>query len=273
MNFNEKLRETIRDRNSLVCVGLDTIPARIPQHLINEPDAVFAFNKAIIDATKDYVLAYKPNLAFYEALGTEGWDILRRTVAAIPEGILKIGDAKRGDIGSTARQYARALWNLGFDAVTLNPYLGRDAVAPFTERSDKGAIMLCLTSNPSSAELQRLEVEGTFLYLKVAEAIVRWNDNDNCGLVAGATHGSELEDIRRIAPDLPFLIPGVGAQGGDLKAAVLSGTDSRGEMAVINSSRGIIYASPGTDFAEAAGSAAKQLRDNINAIRHHKSQG
>ncbi|MBN1782577.1 orotidine-5'-phosphate decarboxylase [bacterium] len=270
MTFNETVRKTIRARNSLVCVGLDTVPSRIPESIRSGPDPVFEFNKRIIDATQDLVAAYKPNLAFYEALGTEGWDILRRTVSAIPDGILKIGDAKRGDIGSTAEQYAKALWNIGFDAVTLNPYLGRDAVDPFIRNTEKGAIILCLTSNAGSQDFQKRFLDGMPLYLHVARAIAEWNGNDNCGLVAGATHGEELWAIREITPDLPFLIPGIGAQGGDLESAVLSGTDKAGEMALINSSRGILYASSGAGFAEAARNAAEILRNEINVVRKTK---
>ena len=270
MSMNQTIRKAIRDRNSLVCVGLDVVPDRLPEGIRKGADPVFEFNKAIIDATKDFVVAYKPNLAFYEALGTEGWDILKRTVAYIPEGILKIGDAKRGDIGSTAERYAKALWNLGFDSVTLNPYLGRDAVAPFIQDENRGVFILCLTSNPSSADFQKLEVNRMPVYLKVAEMIRSWNDKDNCGLVAGATHGSELENIRNTVGDLPFLIPGIGAQGGDLEAAVTAGTDALGEMAVINSSRGVLYASSGPDFAEAAGRVARGLRDEMNGVRGDK---
>lgn len=267
-SFNGRLRETIRAKNSLVCVGLDVDPKRIPSHLINQPDSVFEFNRAIIDATSDLVAAYKPNLAFFEALGAAGWDILKRTVAHIPKSVLKIGDAKRGDIGSTASKYADALFELGFDAVTLNPYLGRDAIAPFLNDPSRGAFILCLTSNPGSRNLQYLDVSGRPLYLHVAEKIQSWNTNDNCGLVAGATHPDELRGIREVAPEIPFLIPGVGAQGGDLEGAVRFGTDAQGEMAVINSSRGIIYASSGEDFAGAARSETLKLRDAINLIRN-----
>lgn len=265
-SLNEHIRKLTRSQASLVCVGLDVNPERIPEHLMALDDPIFKFNQAIIKATSDLVLAYKPNLAFYESLGTEGWDILSRTVKAIPDGILKIGDAKRGDIGSTAEQYAKALFGIGFDVVTLSPYLGWDSIKPFVESPDRGAFILCLTSNPSSRDLQYLEIEKRPLYLHVAEKIQEWNARNNCGLVAGATHPGELSEIRAVAPDMPFLIPGIGAQGGDLEGAVLSGTDSQGEMAVINSSRGIIYASSGPDFADAAREETLKLRNNINAI-------
>lgn len=265
--LNENIRELTRSQNSLVCVGLDVNPQKMPAHLMSSDDPILKFNKAIIEATSDLVLAYKPNLAFYESLGTEGWEILKKTVNAIPDGILKIGDAKRGDIGSTAEQYAKALFDIGFDAVTLSPYLGWDSIKPFVENPERGAFILCLTSNPSSKDLQYLEIEKRPLYLHVAEKIQSWNSMNNCGLVAGATHPDELKGIRELAPDMPFLIPGIGAQGGDLQGAVNSGTDEKGEMAVINSSRGIIYASSGTDFAETARAETKKLRDNINSIR------
>ena len=270
MKLNENIRKTIRERDSLVCVGLDVNPERIPSHVMAKSDPIFLFNKAIIDATSQLVLAYKPNLAFYEALGTEGWDILRRTVDYIPEGILKVGDGKRGDIGSTAQKYAEALFSIGFDIVTVNPYLGWDSIAPFVQDEEKGVFVLCLTSNPSSRDFQYDVTNGKTLYERIAETTVRWNENGNCGLVVGATHPDELKKIRQLAPDLPFLIPGIGAQGGDLEASVLAGTDEQGEMAVINSSRGIIYASSGEDFAETAGSEAKKLRDAINEIRKTK---
>ncbi len=271
MSINKKIRAAVQERNSLVCVGLDTDPARIPDHLKQNEDAVFEFNRQIIDATADLVLAYKPNLAFYEALGTRGWEILGRTVEYIPKGILKIGDAKRGDIGSTAKKYAKALFDMGFDMVTVNPYLGFDSISPFTENPEQGVFILCLTSNPGSKDLQYLNSDGMPLYKHVAKKIAEWNTHDNCGLVVGATHPEELEGIREIAPEMPFLIPGIGAQGGDLESAIQLGTDALGSMAVINSSRGIIYASSGEDFAEAAREKTMELRDAINHVRGQKA--
>ena len=270
MTLNQRIREATRKRNSLLCVGLDVNVQRIPTHVMSGTDPIFQFNKAIIEATSNLVLAYKPNLAFYEALGTEGWNILRRTVEMIPDGILKIGDAKRGDIGSTAQKYAEALFGLGFDIVTVNAYLGWDSVAPFVEDESKGVFILCLTSNPSSRDFQYDMTDGKPLYQRVAETVVRWNEKDNCGLVVGATHPDELKEIRGTATSLPFLIPGIGAQGGDLEASVMAGTDPQGEMAVINSSRGIIYASSGKDFAEAARDEAQTLRNAINTTRSKK---
>lgn len=260
----------IQKQDSLLCVGLDADPEKIPLHIMKRDDPIFRFNKAIVDATADLVLAYKPNLAFYEALGKEGWNILKRTVAYLPERILKVGDAKRGDIGSTAEKYAKALFDLGFDVVTVNPYLGRDSIYPFVRDEKRGVFVLCLTSNPSSRDFQYLSSGGKTLFVRVAEEVVRWNERGNCGLVVGATHPDELKMIREVGPNLPFLIPGIGVQGGDLEAAVIAGTDERGEMAVINSSRGILYASVGKDFTEAAHREAKRLRDAINDIRSKK---
>ncbi len=270
MNLNDHIRQRIRDRDSLLCIGLDVDPQKIPAHIIKKEDPIFLFNKSIIDATADFVVAYKPNLAFYEALGRNGWDILKRTVDYIPEDILKIGDAKRGDIGSTARKYAKGLFDLGFDAVTINPYLGWDSVEPFLQDDKRGAFILCLTSNPGSQDFQYLSFQGDTLYQKIAKKAVEWNTNGNCGLVVGATHPDELKTVRHVAPDLPFLIPGVGAQGGDLAEAVFSGTDRYGEMAIINSSRGILYASQKEDFAEVSRNESRKLRDRINHIRRKK---
>ena len=263
----------IQVQDSLLCIGLDVNPQKIPSHILQQPDPIFYFNQTIIDATKDLVVAYKPNLAFYEVLGTEGWDILKRTVQAIPEGLLKIGDGKRGDIGSTAEQYAHSLFQIGFDVVTVNPYLGIDSVEPFLQNEERGVFVLCLTSNPSSKDFQKMVFKNKCLYHYVAEKVVQWNKKQNCGLVVGATHPDELKAIRQVSNTLPFLIPGIGAQGGDLEGAVLAGTDEYGEMAVINSSRSILYASDGKDFAEAARNEASNLRDQINVIRKKKRIG
>ena len=267
MTFNDKLNAVIRKRNSLVCVGLDIYPERIPAHIAKADDPYFSFNREIINATADLVAAYKPNLAFYEALGREGMDVLRRTLAYIPDDVITIGDAKRGDIGTTAEKYAEALFDLGFDCVTVNPYLGWDSVKPFAEQEEKGVFILCLTSNPSSRDFQYITAGGKTLYKQVAEKAVSWNQNGNIGLVVGATHPSELGDVRAAAPDLPFLIPGIGAQGGDLEASVEFGTDKNNAGAVINSSRGILYASSGKDFGDASRKKTIELRDAINRVR------
>ena len=272
MMLNDRIRQIIQKRNSMLCVGLDTDPGKIPSDLIKQDDPVFRFNRAIIDSTNDLVAAYKPNLAFYEALGLGGWTVLKRTLDYIPEGVLKIGDAKRGDIGSTAVKYAKALFDLGFDVVTVNPYLGWDSIGPFVHDEEKGVFVLCLTSNPSAQDFQYRMVEGKPFYQRVAEKVLEWNSNQNCGLVVGATHPEELKKIREIAQDLPFLIPGIGAQGGDLESTILGGTDIHGEMAIVNSSRGILYASSGDDFAETARNEALKLKNAMNILRFKKKE-
>ncbi|HHS12930.1 MAG TPA: orotidine-5'-phosphate decarboxylase [bacterium] len=270
MSLNERIDRITEKKDSLVCVGLDVNPERIPAHLMEGDDPVFRFCKQIIDATADLVSAYKPNLAFFEALGVDGWRILKRTVDYMPGHVLKIGDAKRGDIGSTAEKYAKSLFGLGFDAVTVNPYLGLDSVEPFIRDETRGVFILCLTSNPTSRDFQYLESGGRTLYQHIADKVCEWNTRDNCGLVVGATHPHELRELRTLAPDLPFLIPGIGAQGGDLEASVTAGTDDRGSKALINSSRGIIYASAGEDFPEAARRETLRLRDAVNKVRKQK---
>jgi len=268
MDFVSKLLLASRKNKSLLCVGLDTDIRRIPTHLSGAESPALEFNRSIIDATKDLVCAYKPNFAFYEAMGGAGWEVLKGTIDYVPEDIPVILDVKRGDIGNTARSYAASAFErLGADAVTLNPYMGFDSIEPFLEYSDRCSFILCLTSNPGSADFQKLVFDGKPLYIHVAEAVVRWSKHGQCGLVVGATHPDELRRVREIAPELPILIPGVGAQGGDLERTVVFGTDRRGELAIINSSRGIIYASQREDFAEAARKAAAELRDAINRFR------
>jgi orotidine-5'-phosphate decarboxylase len=267
MNFIEKLTKISQKNRSLLCVGLDPDPERMPDKI-----STFAFNKAIIDATSDLVCAYKLNLAFYEALGDEGLDALKRTVKHIPDDIPVIGDAKRGDIGNTARAYAKAIFdNLGVDATTVNPYLGSDSIEPFIEYRDKGIFILCRTSNAGALDFQSLSCETEHgsrpLFEIVALKASQWNTYGNIGLVIGATSPEELRLIRQQYPDIPLLIPGIGAQGGDLALAVRYGTDAQGQKAIINSSRQIIYASREKDFAQAAREAALPLRDQINQYR------
>lgn len=274
----DRLLESSRQKNSLVCVGLDVDPERVPEPLRGRSDWVYEFNRGIIEATSDLVCAYKPNLAFYEALGVYGWEALERTVKAMPQDVVVLGDAKRGDIGHTARAYARALFDgFGFDAVTVNPYLGRDAVEPFLAYEDRGVFLLCKTSNPGSGDFQDLVCtapEGQLpLYQVVALRARQWNTRGNLGLVVGATYPEELAAVRRLAPELPLLIPGVGAQAGDLERTVLEGTDGAGERVLINSSRQVIYASTGPDWRDAARRAAAQLRDAINGYRRAKQEG
>jgi len=267
MNFIEKLLNITRKNKSLVCVGLDPKPELMPDKL-----GILEFNQAIIDATSDLVCAYKLNFAFYEVFGAEGFDILKRTVDYIPDGIPTIADAKRGDIGNTAKAYARAIFsNLNFDAATVNPYLGFDAVEPFIQYRDHGVFILCRTSNPSSSDFQSL-LYGTGersypLFELVATKASQWNRYDNIGLVVGATYPQELKLIRESHPDMPILIPGIGAQGGDLEKSIRYGVDTNGEKAIINSSRQIIYASRGRNFAQAARRAATELCGQINRYR------
>ena len=268
MDFIEKLTGAARKNDSLLCIGLDPNPELMPDKL-----GILEFNRAIIDATCDLVCAYKLNFAFYEVFGSEGFDTLKRTVDYIPDEIPVIGDAKRGDIGNTARAYAQAIFsNLNFDAATVNPYLGFDSIEPFIQHRDRGVFVLCRTSNPSSADFQSLncktEKQSLPLFQLVATRASQWNSYGNIGLVVGATYPQELKLIRQSHPDMPLLIPGIGAQGGDLKKAVSYGVDANGKKAIINSSRQIIYASRGKDFADAARKAASELRDRINRYRN-----
>jgi orotidine-5'-phosphate decarboxylase len=263
MKFTDKLLNASRRNKSWLCIGLDPDPELMPAV------DVLQFNKAIIEATSDLVCAYKPNLAFYEALGTEGLAILEKTVKYIPGDILVIGDAKRGDIGNTARAYAKALFSvLGFDAATVNPYLGFDSLEPFIDYKDKGVFILCRTSNKGAADFQNLCINGLPLYEAVAQKAQEWNIHGNIGLVVGATYPEELKRVRSICPEMPLLIPGIGAQGGDLALAVGYGVDARGEKAIINLSRQILYASREKDFAQAARNVAEQIRNQINDYRN-----
>ena len=266
MNFVEKLNAAAEKNRSMVCVGLDTSPELIPPGM-----SVLEFNKAIVDATVDLVCAYKPNMAFYEAQGEKGLDALYQTLKHIPQHIPVIIDAKRGDIGNTSAAYAKALFDyFNCDAVTVSPYLGFDSVDPFLKYKAKGVIILCRTSNKGAADFQSLpcQFEGKTmpLYEVVAIQASRWNTNHNIGLVVGATYPEELKTLRQAHPDMPILIPGVGAQGGDLKLSVKYGIDSHKRGIIINSSRGIIYAGKGADFADASRRATETLRNDINKV-------
>lgn len=274
MTFMQTLRERWQRADSLVCVGLDPEPAKFPASLAQDPDAVFAFCRDIADATAEYACAFKPQIAHFAALGAE--DALRRLVAHLHDrhpGIPVILDSKRGDIGSTAQHYAsEAFQRYAADAVTVNPYLGRDSVQPFLDHADKGTVILCRTSNPGASDLQDLEVAhagGTRpLYQHVAETIARdWNTHGNCALVVGATWPRQLREVRAIVGDMPFLVPGVGAQGGDVEAVVGNARTADGTGLVVSSSRAILYASQGEDYADAAAAAARELRDTINRWR------
>jgi orotidine-5'-phosphate decarboxylase len=272
MRIQEKLDAIVEANNSLVCVGLDTDPARVPDHLKGSPDAVFAFNKAIIDATRDLVCAYKPNTAFYEATGLDGLRQLEMTMRYIREtapGVVTVLDAKRADIGSTNEGYVSFAYEwLGADSITLHPYLGKEALEPFLAREDKAAIILCHTSNPGAGEFQELHTEGEDLYMRVARAVAgSWNKRNNCMLVLGATYPEQLARVRHAVGDMTMLVPGIGAQGGDVEKTVRAGLNSRNAGIMINSTRAIIYASPGEDFADRAREETQTLRDEINRVR------
>lgn len=266
--FTERLRAASEAAQSLLCVGLDPDPARLPV-----PNAA-EFNRSIVSATADLVCAYKPNLAFYEALGLPGLKTLEKTLKHIrdsaPHSII-IGDCKRGDIDSSAAAYATAMFDVwGFDAVTVNPWGGMDTVEPWLNNPRKGAFIWCRGSNRGAADIQDLPVEGVGnltqpVYLRLARRSQQRASQGNLGLVVGATAPQQLADVRGICPDLPLLIPGIGAQGGDLADSVRCGVDADGRLAVINASRSVIYASTGADYASAARHAASMLRDEINA--------
>ncbi|NZA28399.1 orotidine-5'-phosphate decarboxylase [Luteimonas sp. SJ-92] len=275
MNFMQALQQRWHDADSLVCVGLDPEPARFPGKFRDDPDAVFAFCRDIADATAEYACAFKPQIAHFAALGAE--DALARLIAHIHTchpGVPVILDAKRGDIGSTARHYAaEAFDRYRADAVTANPYLGRDSLQPFLDRADKGVVILCRTSNPGAGDLQDLVVSGGDhaarpLYQHVAETIAReWNGNRNCALVVGATWPEQLKQVREIVGDMPLLVPGVGAQGGDVAAVVRNARSADGTGLIVSSSRAVSYASDGDDYADAAAAAAGALREEINRHR------
>ena len=279
MNFQAALRERWDRTGSAVCVGLDPDPSRFPAGLAGGADGLFAFCRDIVDATAGFACAFKPQIAYFSA-HDGGETALQRLIAHIHArhpGLPVILDAKRGDIGSTAEQYAvEAFDRYGADAVTLNPYMGRDSAEPFLRRGDRGCVFLCHTSNPGARDFQELAVTGADdagaapepLYQRIARTIAtQWNARGNCALVVGATFPGELERIRGIVGDMPLLIPGVGAQGGDVDAVVRNGAAADGTGLLINASRSILYASDGADYAEAAARAAESLRDAINRCR------
>jgi len=256
----QQLVAQIRLKQSYLCVGLDTDLSKIPAHLQHAPDAIFAFNKAIIDATKDLCVAYKINTAFYEAMGLAGWQAMEKTVNYIPKDILTIADAKRGDIGNTSTQYGKAFFEaFHFDAITVAPYMGADSVKPFLVYKDKWTILLGLTSNEGAKDFELQQMGGEKLYEKVLRTAAGWDTNDNLMFVIGATQASEFENIRKIVPHHFLLVPGVGAQGGSLKE-ISEKAMNKDVGLLVNASRAIIYASGAADFAEAARKVAKEYQ-------------
>ena len=271
MTFHSALKRRWTTSDSLLCVGIDPEPGRYPSVLADDPDRVFAFGKAVVDATAEYACAFKPQIAHFAAQGAEAaLEQLIAHIHAAHPGIPVILDAKRGDIGSTAQNYAReAFERFRADAVTANPYLGSDSLAPYLERADRGVVVLCRTSNPGAADLQDLDVNGRPLYQRVAEKAARdWNANGNLALVVGATWPAQLGEVRAIVgPSIPLLVPGIGAQGGDIEAVLQHGLNADRTGLIISSSRAILYASSGADFAEAAAGVARATRDAINRYR------
>jgi len=269
--FNSRLSAAWQANNSLLCVGIDPDLQRFPRQFAGQPDAILQFGKAIVDATADLACAFKPQIAYFHAARAE--DQLADLIAYIRANhpaIPVILDAKRGDIGATGDQYAREAFEIyKADAVTVSPFMGSDSVTPFTQYQDKGVIILCRTSNAGGGDFQDLEVgSGTKLYQHIARVVAeKWNGNGNCSLVVGATVPAELADVRRIVGDMPLLVPGIGAQGGDIEATVKAGKSLNGTGLMINSARAILYASAGDDFALAARKVAKATRDAINQYR------
>ncbi len=260
----QELFEEIKRKNSFLCVGLDTDPEKIPQHLLELEDPIFEFNKQIIDATKDYCVAYKPNIAFYEALGAEGWESLRKTLEYIPDNIFTIADAKRGDIGNTSRMYAKTFFHTyPFDSVTVAPYMGEDSVTPFLEFENKWVILLAATSNSGGLDFQYKQIDsGKRVFEEVLQKSLEWGNDENLMYVVGATRAEMLTDVRAIVPDAFLLVPGVGAQGGSLSEVVKYGMNGSCGL-LVNSSRGIIYAGKGEDFAEKAAESAVKLQKQM----------
>jgi len=257
----QELFNQIIKKESFLCVGLDADLEKIPDHLLELEDPIFEFNKQIIDATKDFCVAYKPNLAFYESLGVKGWESLQKTMEYIPGDIFTIADAKRGDIGNTSRMYAKTFFEyFNFDSVTVAPYMGNDSVAPFLEFGNKWVILLAATSNVGGLDFQYKKIEGgKRVFEEVLEKSLEWGNEENLMYVVGATRAEMLSDVRAIVPDAFLLVPGVGAQGGSLEEVVKYGMNDTCGL-LVNSSRGIIYAGSGNDFASAAGKKSKELQ-------------
>lgn len=268
----QELINEIKTKRSFLCVGLDTDLTKIPKHLLDTEDPIFEFNKAIIDATKDYCVAYKPNTAFYECHGPKGWESLKKTIDYIPDNIFTIADAKRGDIGNTSRYYADTFFKyLNTDSVTVAPYMGEDSVTPFLEYENRWVILLALTSNRGALDFQfTIDHENVELYKKVLTRSQEWGTPENLMFVVGATRAEGIAEVRKVAPDNFFLVPGVGAQGGSLEDVANFGWNEDCGL-LVNSSRGIIYASQEQDFAEQAGQAAKALQESMATILDQKN--
>lgn len=272
MTFIDKYNARATAVNSLACVGLDSELSKLPKQFGSSETPQFDFNKTLIDATHEFVAAFKLNIAFYDARGNQGIAELKLTMEYLQEHhptIPTVVDSKRADIGNTNQGYVAEIFDwFGFDAMTLHPYLGGEALAPFLDRADKGCIILCRTSNPGAGEFQDLVSDGKPLWQHVAERVSKqWNKNGNCLLVVGATYPEEMKQIRSLTGDMTFLVPGIGAQGGDVQATVTAGLNSAKQGMIIHSSRAIIFASSGTDFAQVAAEKAKELRDEINRYR------
>lgn len=263
----QELFDQIKTKNSFLCVGLDTDLDKIPNHLRKEADPIFEFNKQIIDQTADFAVAYKPNIAFYEALGPKGWESLQKTLDYIPKDIFSIADAKRGDIGNTSGLYAKAFFEtMDFDSITVAPYMGIDSVSPFLSYQNKWVILLALTSNEGSVDFQFSELKnGKPVYQEVLEKSSKWGNPDNMMYVVGATRGEKIGEVRKIVPEHFFLVPGVGAQGGSLEDVAKYGMNSRCGL-LVNSSRGIIYAGKGADFGTEARKEAKKLQGEMEVL-------
>lgn len=262
MNFTEKIRSIQKAKNSLLCIGLDPVYEKLPASFKKTEHPIREFNRFIIESTSDIVCAYKFNLAFYESYDPYKIDILRESIGMVPPGILIIGDGKRNDIGNSAERYANILFDeYDFDAVTVNPYMGTDSVEPFIKNPDKGAFILALTSNPGAKDFQKLKVGNQYLYEKVIQRTKKWNIRNNIGLVVGATHPRELAAIRKRVPGMPILLPGIGAQGGDLKRSVENGCSKQDDLLLINVGRSII-------FSDNVRETALQVHEMINIYRN-----
>lgn len=269
MNKSE-LFQQIKNKKSFLCVGLDPVLENLPKHLLDHEDPIFEFNRQIIDATKDLCVAYKPNIAFYESRGLKGWQSLIKTWAHMPKDVLSIADAKRGDIGNTSQMYAEAFFNeqssgMGFDAITIAPYMGKDSVSPFLKYEDKWVILLALTSNAGHQDFQLKKMGENFLYEEVLKVSSEWADSNQMMYVVGATRPAEFENIRKLAPDNFLLVPGIGAQGGSLSEVCRYGLNDECGL-LVNSARSIIYASNGEDFAEKAREEALNLQKEMEQI-------